>query len=138
MSESFDLYPKDLYPVQNTNMRAINWHSRQFQDFLPNKPLTLTPNGIGNFHLYHIAPEWDGMVLFGELDKIVPVSEQRFNHIAVEFGAQKSMRLNLLGVVGEVVTIAVLLENSLQYFSCTIGSSGSVLMVIPSGDCLFI
>ncbi len=77
----------------------MNWHTREVVEFNAQTPLLLRKNKIGDFHLYHISPVLEGnIVLLGELDKIVPLSEQRFGNIEISGG---NLQLYLNGVVGE-------------------------------------
>jgi len=78
LSEEFDLYPKHLIPTYEKLMFAYNPDSKIFVQFDSEHPLKLEKGDRKHFKLWHISPYLEnGMVIFGELEKVVPMSKGR-------------------------------------------------------------
>lgn len=70
------------------------------------------------------------MVLLGEVGKMVPVSSIRF--ATIDASSSDSIRVNLLGAVGEVVDVAFLAKASSRASSkrCTLSADGKCTLVL--------
>ena len=93
--------------------------------------IPLGPCGQGDFQYWSIAPvlrltQW---ALFGELDKVVTVSETRFTGMG---GTLEDVLVHLAGIPGETVNVAMF--NLFQFtpepliLSCKISSSGTAIL----------
>jgi len=88
--------------------------------------------GEADFQYWIIAPVLkNGLVLFGELTKIVPVSETRFKSF---INVGDTYIILLEGVPEEKVTLTVFDSSSLKtdLVECTIGLSGSAVLYMAS------
>ena len=88
--------------------------------------------GEADFQYWIIVPVLkNGLVLFGELTKIVPVSETRFKSF---INVGDTYIILLEGVPEEKVTLTVFDSSSLKtdLVECTIGLSGSAVLYMAS------
>lgn len=106
-------------------------------------PINLSVCGRSDFGLWHIAPRLvNGWVLLGEMDKLVPVSEQRIRAVAT---TGTEVIVELVGVPGEQVSISFwnpsetprsnASEGKLMKYTCAIQGRGLVTLVVPEGTC---
>jgi hypothetical protein len=92
---------------------------------------TPKPYGEQIWELLYTAPALpNGMVLLGEVDKMVPVSTMRF--VSIDATASDNTKVMLVGVKGEVVEIAFLKHASgtPTKSSCTISTNGECSLVL--------
>ena len=75
-----------------------------------------------------------GYTLLGELNKITPVSEQRFSDITV---SDNIVMVKVNGVPAEKVSVTVYDNNAkkTQVIECTISDSGANMCVLQSQQC---
>jgi len=89
--------------------------------FDENNSLKIEKSGEVDFKVYHISPiHENGFSILGELEKAIPMSEQRIGEIVI---LQDSLTIQLFGVVGEKVVISVAKESdkSVLKYKCEIG-----------------
>ncbi len=77
------LYPNELNPASaiSSSMYAVSYDTRELVKFDMTNPITLKSGNHGQFRLWHSSPILLGAALLGELDKAIPMSEQRFGDI---------------------------------------------------------
>ena len=93
--------------------------------------------GRGDYQYWVLAPVvQDGVVLLGEMGKVVSVSETRFKSVKYTKGA---VDVTMAGAPGEMVTVAATVGSKsmagLRYFTCPVPSSGMTTLSVPSGKC---
>ena len=100
--------------------------------FGPDTALNITQCGKSDFQYWVIPPLFPiGYTLLGELNKITPVSEQRFSDITI---SDDTVTVKVNGVPTEKVPITVY-DNSAKkthVIECTISESGTNLLVVGS------
>eukprot|EP00463_Aulacantha_scolymantha_P006194 TRINITY_DN7760_c0_g1_i1.p1 TRINITY_DN7760_c0_g1~~TRINITY_DN7760_c0_g1_i1.p1 ORF type:complete len:75 (+),score=12.88 TRINITY_DN7760_c0_g1_i1:144-368(+) len=73
------------------------------------------------------------MVLFGEMSKWVPISQQRIHSIDV---SPSSISVYIGGTTGEIVKLAFAdAKKKIGVVSCTLSSSGKATIIFPDGTC---
>eukprot|EP00040_Diaphanoeca_grandis_P039050 m.258025 g.258025 ORF g.258025 m.258025 type:complete len:1139 (+) comp36016_c0_seq1:75-3491(+) len=76
----------------------------------------------------------NGWSILGEVDKIIPLSQQRILSIVPNM---HGVMINLIGAPNEQVIMAAWTpEKTVKTFHCHISESGSATLSIPSGDCV--
>ena len=98
----------------------------------PDTKLNIAQCGMSDFQYWVIPPFLPfGYTLLGELNKITPVSEQRFSDITV---SGNSVTVKVKGVPKEKVPVTVYDNNAkkTQVVQCTISESGTNMLVISS------
>ena len=105
------------------NTTSLDPSTLVFAAFDEGHPIALTPCGLADFALWHTAPVLSsGVALLGELMKWVPVSEARFEDVAVD-GA--GARATLRGSPSEAVSVSwVSQSGTIEVSVCVIGDSG--------------
>lgn len=93
--------------------------------------------GRADYQYWVLAPVvQDSVVFLGEMGKVVSVSGTRFQSITYTKGAAN---VAMAGAPGEMVTVAATNGSKsmtgLQYFTCSIPSSGMTTLSVPSGKC---
>ena len=98
--------------------------------FGPDTALNIAQCGKSDFQYWVIPPYIPfGFSLLGELNKITPVSEQRFSDIII---SDDYVKVKVNGVPGEKVYVTVY-ENNVnvtQVMECTISESGTNVLVL--------
>ena len=136
LKEDYALSPTELPPSSNTfpatHLDAVAFQYdiitgivSKIEAFTSRDVLTVPKCGKADFQFYAVAPRFgnNGMYLFGELDKFVPVSEQRF----VDFDEMDGeVYFRLAGVPGEVVDVSVYDGKRVTVVSCVIRNDYSV------------
>jgi hypothetical protein len=92
---------------------------------------TPRPYGEQIWELLYTAPALpNGMILLGEVNKMVPVSTMRF--VSIDATASDSTKVNMVGVKGEVVEIAFLVHagGTPAKSSCTMSTVGECSLVL--------
>ena len=101
-------------------------------NFGPDTALNIAHCGKSDFQYWIIPPSLPfGYTLLGELNKITPVSEQRFSDITV---SDNAVMVKVNGVPTEKIFITVYDNNAkkTQVIQCTISESGTNILVISS------
>ncbi len=143
LMENYDLSAAELPPSRST-FPATSLDAVAFQYNVVTRSVTGTmvldrntfitvPKcGKSDFKYFAVAPRFsnNGMYLFGELDKFVPVSEQRF----VSFDQTKDeVYIRLAGVPTETVYVTVYDGKSPKNVQCTIRSDYYAELVLSQG-----
>jgi hypothetical protein len=92
---------------------------------------TPQPYGEQIWELLYTAPALaNGMIMLGEVNKMVPVSTMRF--VSIDATASDSTKVNMVGAKGEVVEIAFLVHagGTPTKSSCTMSSDGECTLVL--------
>lgn len=92
---------------------------------------TPKPYGEQIWELLYTAPTLpNGMILLGEVNKMVPVSTMRF--VSIDATASDSTKVNMVGAKGEVVEIAFLVHAGATptKSSCTMSIGGECSLVL--------
>lgn len=143
LTSTYQFLPKDMLDSHQSEY-SVSWVAYThtlLSDPVPfdeSRPIELPKCGRSDFGLWHIAPVFEnGWVLLGEMDKFVPVSEQRIR--AIEATATDVM-IQLVGVPGEEVSMSFWNPSNRSTpgmkFTCTIKADGSITLVIPQGNCM--
>ena len=119
------------YTLDGNISELVNFGSNT--SYGPDTVLNIAQCGKSDFQYWVIPPFLPvGYTLLGELNKITPVSEQRFSDITV---GDDTVTVKVNGVPTEEVPITVY-DNSAkktQVIECTISESGTNMLVIGSG-----
>ena len=90
-----------------------------------------------DFRYWVIPPSLtsSGLILLGELNKIVPVSEARFSNIVIN---GDDVTINVNGVPTEIVPVTVysMSTNKLQVVNCVISPSGMNVLSLTINSCV--
>ena len=149
LTSTYQFSPEDLLDLHQLEY-SVSWvayaHSMSSDPvpFDESHPIELPKCGRSDFGLWHIAPVFEnGWVLLGEMDKFVPVSEQRMRTVA---STMADITVELVGVPGEEVSISFwnpsnvstpgIFIGKLTKFTCPIEADGSVTLVVPEGTCM--
>lgn len=106
-------------------------------------PIKLPKCNRADFGLWHVAPVFsNGWVLMGEMDKFVPISEQRIRSMSVD---DTSVTIVLRGAAFEEVTIAFWKPSStatsdrapgeVVKYKCDLATMGVSTLTVPAGSC---
>ena len=105
-------------------------------DFGPDTKLNISQCGKIDFQYWVIPPYLmsHGLILFGELNKIVPVSEARFSDIII---TADDVMVKVNGIPTEKVPVTVysMSTNKVQIVDCTISASGVNILSLSDGMC---
>ena len=129
LKEDYVLSSSELPPTSNTFPNS-SFSTMAFQhdvltgkastvvEFTENTTITVKLCGKTDFQHYVMAPRFlNGMYLFGELNKLVPVSKERF----INFDqTMDEAHFLLAGVPTETVSVTVYDGTALNTVSCTI------------------
>ena len=90
-----------------------------------------------DFQYWVIPPSLtsSGLILLGELNKVVPVSEARFSNIVIN---GDDVTINVNGVPTETVPVTVysMSTNRLQVVNCVISPSGMNVLSLTINSCV--
>ena len=141
----FSFSPNDLLDFHPPTQSPTSWvaypHNMSSNPipFDQSHPIKLPVCGRADFGLWHIAPMLEnGWFLLGELDKFVPVSQQRIISIAT---TNIEIQVELAGVPGEQVSISFWNPSSsasggkVMKHACIISGGGLVTLAAPEGTC---
>ena len=105
-------------------------------DFGPDTKLNISKCSRANFQYWVIPPclTSHGLILLGELNKIVPVSEARFSDIIV---TADDVMVKVNGVPTETVPVTLysMSTNQVQVVKCVISASGVNILSLTAGVC---
>ena len=104
-------------------------------DFGPDTKLNISQCGKVDFQYWVIPPYLShGLILLGELNKIVPVSEARFGDIII---TADDVMVKVNGVPTEKVPITVysMSTSKAKIVDCTISASGVNILSLSAGLC---
>ena len=105
-------------------------------NFGPNTKLTISKCSKSDFQYWVVPPHFmsHGLILLGELNKVVPVSEARFSEIIVT-ADDAMVRVN--GVPTEKVPVSVysMSTNKTQVVDCIISTSGVNILSLSTSTC---
>ena len=122
------------YTLDGTVTKTVEFGTPN--DFGPNTKLNISQCSKSTFQYWVIPPHFmsHGLILLGELTKIVPVSEARFNDIIV---TDDDVMVRINGVPTEKVPISFysMLTNKIETMECTISTSGVNLLSLSTGVC---
>ena len=130
---SFDSLSWVVYPHNMSSMPV------PFDD---SHPLAVPSCGRSDFGLFHIAPVFsNGWVLLGEMNKLVPVSEQRIRSVSE---TETSLSVSMKGVPGEEVIMQLWNPSEsrlspsgkVDKYSCIFPSNGMLTLSVPDGNCM--
>lgn len=148
MNTDYHLLPQDLTdPQADTNVQRVAYtigtdtnidiNNLVVVSFDANSPIPLKACQRADFQLWHTAPVFSNdMILFGELNKWVPVSAERFSQVSV---TSKTLSMILSGSAQEIVTVTIGVMNQINTTttSCTLPAGGTTrLSVFYSQDSL--
>ena len=118
------------YTLDGNISELVNFGSNT--SYGPETTLNIAQCSKSDFQYWVIPPFFPfGYTLLGELNKITPVSEQRFSDITVN---DNTTMVNVNGVPTEKVPITVYDNNAKKthVIECTISESGTNLLVISN------
>ena len=118
------------YTLDGNISELVNFGSNT--SYGPDTILNIAQCSKSDFQYWVIPPFFpSGYTLLGELNKITPVSEQRFGDITV---SDNTVMVKVNGVPAEKVPITVYdnTAKKTQVIECTISESGTNLLVISS------
>ena len=84
--ENFNIMPNMIYPFPKANMIAMEYNTLKLSKFDSLNPILLIKSlaAADEFNLFHASPIFsNGYVFLGEVDKIIPVSRQRFTRLEI-------------------------------------------------------
>lgn len=120
------------YTLDGTVTRVTEFGS--LSNFGPDTTLNISQCGKTDFQYWVIPPYFPfGYTLMGELNKITPVSEQRFSDVILN---DDVVMVKVSGVPGEKVPVTVYstFTKKPQVINCTISESGDNWLVL-GGAC---
>ena len=129
---SHSTFPQTNFPSSVAVQYTLDGTVTKTASFDTDTALRVSMCGEADFQYWVVAPVLkNGLVLFGELTKIVPTSETRFKNI---INIDDTYLMLLDGVPGEIVTLTILDSNSLktEQVKCTVGASGNAKLTMTS------
>eukprot|EP00475_Leptophrys_vorax_P030484 TRINITY_DN4571_c0_g1_i1.p1 TRINITY_DN4571_c0_g1~~TRINITY_DN4571_c0_g1_i1.p1 ORF type:complete len:776 (+),score=200.17 TRINITY_DN4571_c0_g1_i1:255-2330(+) len=144
--EDYTISRGDLHPAISESMDYVVYHKSTsgFEASMLGKNLNLTKCGTLDFQLWHFAPVFptSRLVLLGEIEKVVPVSPNRFSNL-VTYADDSSafLQVNARGDAGERISVAFAQVGAsgdvkIDILSCAIPDAGVATLEYPSMQCL--
>ena len=131
---SHSTHPQTFFPESIAFQYTLDGTVTKYQPFDSKLPLAVQKCNKTNFQYWGIAPVLNsGWAILGELNKVIPVSETRFEMFMSGNMKQKYFA-NLRGVPGEEVMVTVFKEPTSFQVKCVIGASGTAFLTVPGKD----